>query len=123
MNIAVNGSVISGKYESAVGGAAGQVFPLSGMVDQTAGSTSQSVGFTVIWNNGQNDYQSATGWCGQLQSIGGQDTITAMWLLNSETEPSSNWASTLIGQDVFTRTPPIEAQAAELRKKHPYRHW
>lgn len=115
MNLSVeetsnNGSVITGTYQSQVGEAGG-IYTLSGITDEGTGDPTPNIGFTVSWVNPSNgNSNSVTAWSGQLQVIDGQEVITAFWLLTQETNPANNWSSTRIGQDVFTRTQPTEAQ-------------
>lgn len=105
-----NGSVITGTYQSQVG-AAGGIYTLSGITDEGTGDPTPNIGFTVSWVNPANgNSNSVTAWSGQLQVIDGEEVITAFWLLTQETNPANNWSATRIGQDVFTRTPPTEAQ-------------
>ncbi|HSR88788.1 MAG TPA: avidin/streptavidin family protein [Candidatus Udaeobacter sp.] len=116
--IKASGQMLTGTYQSAVGGQG--VFQMTGMVDpvQAAG---QTFGMVVVWNNSTSDLQSTTAWCGQLQMINGQETLTTMWLLNQTTNPADNWESMLIGQDVFTRNAPPGTTAKKAMKKHPYK--
>lgn len=115
MNLSVqeipnNGSVIAGTYQSQVG-AAGGIYTLSGITDEGTGDPTPNIGFAVSWVNPNNgNSNSVTAWSGQLQVINGEEVITAFWLLTQETNPANNWSSTRIGQDVFTRTQPTEAQ-------------
>lgn len=110
VDIHASGSRLTGGYQSAVG--AGGTFPMVGMIDPTP-SSGQTFGMVVTWNNGTSDLQSTTAWCGQLQMVGGQETLTTMWLLSQSTPPADNWESVLIGQDVFTRNKP----SAETMRK------
>lgn len=116
--VSTNGQMLSGTYQSAVGGQG--IFQMTGMVDPVQG-VSQTFGMVVVWNNGQTDLQSTTTWCGQLQIINGQETLTTMWLLNQATDPVYNWESMLIGQDIFTRNMPEAGKAQAALKKHPYK--
>jgi len=104
------GSVVTGTYQSRVGDAGGIYF-LCGVSDEGTGDTTPNIGFTVSWvNPTYGNSNSVTSWSGQLQVIGGEEVITTFWLLTRETDPVNNWKSTIIGQDVFRRTPPTEAQ-------------
>jgi len=112
--------VIAGTYTTAVsssGCAKGQ-FIVAGCTDIDAeGGSSGNVGFCVSWENDQSQCGSVTSWSGQL--VNGQ--IIAFWLLTIEGE--ATWQSTLIGQDIFTTTPPTPAQCSARmqthRKSHP----
>lgn len=117
--VKASGQLLAGSYESAVGSSQG-VYQMSGMIDpvQTSG---QTFGMVVVWNNSTSDLQSTTTWCGQLQMINGQETLTTMWLLNQASAPSENWESMLIGQDVFTRNQPSGETAKKAMQKHPYK--
>jgi hypothetical protein len=107
-----NGSIVSGTYTSKVGGAAGQ-YTLTGITDQGTGDPTPNIGFAVSWVNPNfGNSHSVTTWSGQLQEINGEEVITTFWLLTKEASPTDNWASTLIGQDTFRRTPPTQEQIA-----------
>lgn len=108
--ISNNGSVITGTYQSKVGDAGGS-YSLVGVSDEGTGDPTPNIGFSVSWvNPTYGNSNSVTSWSGQLQVIGGEEVITTFWLLTRETDPANNWKSTVIGQDVFRRTPPTEAQ-------------
>jgi hypothetical protein len=108
--ISNNGSVITGTYQSKVGDSGG-IYSLYGASDEGTGDTTPNIGFSVSWvNPTYGNSNSVTSWSGQLQVIGGEEVITTFWLLTRETDPVNNWKSTIIGQDVFRRRPPTEAQ-------------
>lgn len=108
--ISNNGSVITGTYQSKVGDAGG-IYSLVGISDEGTGDPTPNIGFSVSWvNPTYGNSNSVTSWSGQLQVIGGEEVITTFWLLTRETDPVNNWKSTIIGQDVFRRRPPTEAQ-------------
>ena len=112
MTLATNGKNITGMYQTAVGNASGQ-YDLVGQIDTNVGS-STAIGFVVMWNNASGSSDCVTVWSGQCQVINGEDIIVTTWLLTGETDPSDDWASTLINKDVFTRAQP----AAEVIKKN-----
>ena len=124
----VAGGEIRGTYKTAVSstGCAKGAFPVSGRVD--AGSQAdQPLGFVVAWVNGQSHCNSATAWSGQYQLVGldppYQEQIFTTWLLTSVTSPQENWASTLVGQDLFRRGAPSEGESVissrARRPSHP----
>ena len=97
---------LTGTYETAVSneGCAQGSFKVAGRTDTDNGG--YAVAFVICWQNDESDCESVTAWSGQAQVIDGEETLTAMWLLTSETPPDKNWTSTLVGKDVFTRNPP-----------------
>jgi hypothetical protein len=111
---------VLGTYQSAVSssGCAQGVFPLVGSSDVLAGG--QTFGWTVCWLNASSKCWSTTSWAGQL--LEDNATITALWLLTMKVDPDEEWASTLIGQNVFTRNQPTEDEVVQaLRtKRHPH---
>jgi Avidin family len=119
----VSGGIVTGQYETGVssGGCAEGSYAVQGTTDTDSGG--QSVGLTVTWLNAQSRCNSTTTWAGQYQEIGGAEVLTAMWLLVIDTAPDADWSSTLVGQDVFTRTPPPEEAVAQVaagkRHAHP----
>ncbi len=122
IDIVTNGQ-FTGSYQTAVSssGCAQGSFPLVGQTDIDNGG--QYIGFVVLWNNSEFNCKSGTAWSGQLQTINGIETITTFWLLTMEVIPSQEWASTLVGQDIFTQTQPkqeaIAAQSKLRRHSHP----
>ena len=46
---------------------------------------------------------STTTWSGQWQQIKFDIYIYTTWLLTSQTEPTDNWESTLVGKDTFLK--------------------
>jgi hypothetical protein len=116
------GQPFTGSYQTAVSttACAQGSFQLVGTCDTDTDGT--SVGFVVAWVNGNSNCHSITAWSGQLQIIGGQEEIVATWLLTMETDPGQDWASTLVGQDVFTRNP-VAKETLTLKtqqKRHPH---
>ena len=107
---------LSGSYETAVSssGCAQGAFSLAGRTDVDRGG--QTVGFSVCWLNQGSECNSSTSWSGQYQTVNGEEQITALWLLTQATPPASDWASTLVGQDLFTRQPPTSDEIAARSK-------
>lgn len=122
MNMTVSGSTVWGTYRTAVGHASG-TYDFYGRIDPSPGPYGQALGWTVAWANPYGNSHSATAWSGQYESIGSREEIVALWLLTSETPESQDWASTLVGKDVFTRTPPapeeIETNRRRVAPSHP----
>ena len=113
----IDGNVLSGEYQTRVGDPRG-LYILSGQTD----GDRQSLGWCVGWVNQDGDAHSTTSWSGQYQTVGGDETIAAMWLLTMDIPTSDDWKSTLIGKDVFTRMPPtadIVARASRGPTSHP----
>jgi hypothetical protein len=112
----------SGTYQTAVSttGCAQGVFTLIGISDTDNDGT--SVAFAVAWTNGSSQCHSVTAWSGQLQIINNEEQIIATWLLTSETNPGQDWASTLVGSDIFTRNPLSKKQRAVKSKQKPPSH-
>jgi hypothetical protein len=111
---------VTGTYTTAVsssGCAKGQ-FLLAGRSDVQAGG--QTIGWAVSWLNTSSKCWSTTSWAGHFD---GQGTIMAFWLLAMRADPGEEWASTVIGQDVFTRTQPTEEEIVHAlqmkRHSHP----
>jgi hypothetical protein len=121
MNLNVNGSVLSGSYQTAVGNAQG-IYALTGGLDSLPFSGEQAAGFVVAWINQYGTSNSVTTWSGQYQVISGVEQIHTLWLLTGETYPQDNWASTLIHNDLFMRTQPSKEQIAEILLRGPAPH-
>jgi hypothetical protein len=49
---------------------------------------------------------------GQYQTINGEEQITAAVAAHPGDPPASDWAFTLVGQDIFTRQPPRSDEIA-----------
>lgn len=119
----INGGTLTGTYETAVSskGCAKGVFAVTGRTDVDKGG--MTLGFAVTWLNGQSTCNSTTAWAGQYRGPIGQESLTAMWLLVMKTDVEHEWASTLVGEDVFTRqalSPERQAEvAARKRHSHP----
>ena len=116
MNLEVNGSVLTGTYQTAVGDAEG-IYNLTGGVDTSPLAGKQAVGFVVAWVNQYGSSNSATAWSGQYQTMEGIEEIQTQWLLTQETSPEDDWLSTLVNHDVFTRTAPTPEQVARRKKR------
>lgn len=123
LTIKTNGNVISGVYHNEAGQAKGD-YNFIGVIEPAPLDSNQAIAWVVTWvrQSDNKNFHSVTAWSGQYQLIGnpqtGQpvETIVAEWLLTSETAPDADWASTNVGHDVFTRTPPTPA-AVEARLK------
>jgi Avidin family len=118
----ISDGTLVGTYETAVSnGCAQGKFALIGRTDVESGG--DTVGFAVTWKNDQSSCNSTTSWAGQYQIVDGQEYLTAFWLLARESDAEEQWASTLVGEDVFTRqTVNAERQgevAAYKRRPHP----
>ncbi|MFC5475984.1 avidin/streptavidin family protein [Paraherbaspirillum soli] len=121
MTIEQNGNVLTGTYQTGVGTAQGR-YPLQGMIN-SSGDASQTTAWSVAWVNPSGNSHSTTAWCGQLQTNGNhQPVLIAMWLLTSETSPSQDWASTQIGQDVFTRQRPTDDMVSKALARGHFSH-
>ena len=83
---------------------------VAGRTDTHADSA-QNVGWVVSWENEYGYSDRVTAWSGELQNIDSEEVISTTWLLTIETAPDANWKSTLVGKDVFRRTPPDEESA------------
>lgn len=109
---------MTGTYTTAVsssGCARGQ-FMLAGRTDIWADG--QTVGWAVTWLNSSSKCWSTTSWAGHYDGT----RITAFWLLAEQAAPGEQWASTLIGQDVFTRTAPTEDEVAQVHQAKRHSH-
>src|SRR5690242_14483206 len=105
MDLQVHGADITGTYHTGVGKTKKSgTYVLVGRYDIKS-KKSRAVAFVVSWQNKTKSVGSITAWAGQYQMHNGQETITTTWLLTDETKPTNNWRSTLIGFDVFVRTP------------------
>jgi hypothetical protein len=116
----VQGDTIVGTYETAVSGSgcAKGIFPVIGRTDVDAGGT--TLGFTITWRNDKSSCNSTTSWAGQYQVIDDQEVLIALWLLAMKTNVEEDWASTLVGEDMFFREPASPERQAEVatRKRH-----
>ncbi|MGH9947223.1 MAG: avidin/streptavidin family protein [Pyrinomonadaceae bacterium] len=109
MELVLKQGNLSGWYETAVGSASGP-YVLAGRTD-TDDDAARNVGWVVSWENDKGSSDSVTAWSGELQEIDGEEVISTTWLLTIETTPATNWKSTLVGKDIFTRTPPDEGSS------------
>ena len=116
MVLKVQGNVLAGIYNSAVGPAKGD-YVLAGLVYPDQDGASRTLGFSVIWTNDQTDLGSVTAWSGQWQKAKGEDEqIVTMWLLTVGTAADDDWEAFRTGQDVFTRDKPKSASVKSARK-------
>jgi hypothetical protein len=121
MVLSVKGADITGHYHTEVGDATG-IYELRGRVD-TKGGRSRAIGFVVSWENEHGRSESVTTWSGEVETNDqGEDRIFTTWLLTKETDPANNWKSTLVRQDVFSRTPPDPAKVTRVRMLKPRSH-
>ena len=118
MELEINGASLSGTYHTAVGDAGG-IYELVGSIDVDGDpSIGQAIAWVVVWNNrAKGSSHSITAWSGQYEVIDGAEEITTLWLLTAQTDPSNDWNSTHINQDIFKRNPPTEAQIIKSRKR------
>jgi hypothetical protein len=118
----VSKGTLAGSYETAVseGPVTGQ-FEVVGRTDVDRGG--ETVGFAVTWVNDQSNSNSTTTWAGHYLNSGGDEHLTAFWLLVMRTDPGDEWASTLVGEDVFRRktlSPERQAEVGTLKRHaHP----
>jgi hypothetical protein len=103
MVLNVDSNIVSGFYHTSVGDAKG-LYELVGRIDTTQDGD-QVVGWVVSWQNQFGSSGSVTSWSGQYRIDKEVEAIVTTWLLTSETDPLSDWHSTLIGCDRFWRTP------------------
>jgi avidin family protein len=123
MKLEVNGNVITGVYTNAAGQATGD-FKLYGVIEPSPVDSNQVLAWVVTWvrlSDGKN-FHSVTAWSGQYQSIDQQEVLTTEWLLTSETDPNDDWASTMVGHDVFTRTVPASGTITKRLKLSAWSH-
>jgi plastocyanin len=121
MTLNVNGMEVTGTYQTAVGEAQG-IYQLYGAADSEPPGSNQAVGFVVAWENDSGSSHSVTAWSGQWQIIDGEETITTMWLLTAERHPAQDWASTLVGKDVFMRNQPPQDRIAKHARMSAWSH-
>lgn len=120
----VSDGTIVGSYQTAVSssGCARGAYPLLGKTDVDSGG--QTVGFSVTWLNAESpSCNSTTSWVGQYQMVDGVEQLPSIWILVMKTDPEDEWASTLVGEDLFTREPPaaehLAAGSPRRRPAHP----
>jgi len=119
MMLTENGASITGTYQTRVGDASG-IYQLVGSIDVDGdpSTNGQAVAWVVVWSNAAHgSSHSITAWSGQYQVINGEEEITTLWLLTAEMPSNSDWASTTVNQDVFTRTPPSAEVALAAKKR------
>lgn len=96
---------LSGCYNTAVGHAK-NLYSLVGKTNLhlKAVCDKASVGFTVAYQNDHfGDSMSVCSWSGKYQLLDSQEIIETTWLLTRERSHESNWDSTLVGKNSFTR--------------------
>ena len=116
MMLEVNGDSITGTYQTAVGSAEG-TYQLVGSMDSNPTEGGQAIAWVVVWNNQYLNSHSITAWSGQYQTIDGEEEIASLWLLTREEPSADDWSSTLINQDIFTRTKPSETDILKAKKR------
>ncbi len=116
MNLEVNGASITGTYQTAVGSAEG-TYQLVGSIDSDPTAGGEAIAWVVVWNNQHLNSHSITAWSGQYQTIGEEEEISSLWLLTREEPSEDDWSSTLINQDIFTRTKPSETDILKAKKR------
>ncbi len=121
MELQVNGSSLTGTYQTAVGDATG-IYLLVGSLDPAPSPGGQAIAWVVVWNNEYGNSHSITAWSGQYQVIQGEEEIVSLWLLTSEQMPNHDWKSTLVNQDVFTRTAPSQQSIERAASRRPPSH-
>jgi len=85
----------------------------------TSADGSQVIGWVVRWHNPDptKPIHAVTVWCGQYQkNKKNEEVISTQWLLTEATDFADDWESTLIGNDLFKRTPPPK-ELVELRSQ------
>lgn len=119
MTLNVTGATsIAGVYQTVVGDAYG-IYDLTGSYDSGGdpSNNGQATGWVVVWVNEYGNSGSVTTWSGQYQIIDGIEEIETIWLLTTESASASDWSSTRVNKDTFTRTPPSEETVARAKKK------
>ncbi len=110
----VHDGQIEGKYETTVGSAQGIYRYRVELKKITISQRNQSIGWVVVWDNNITNNNCVTSWSGQLQETDGAQVIHAYWVLTIETASRSNWKSTMIGHDTFTRQFTLPSPMNEL---------
>jgi avidin family protein len=111
----VNGKTVTGWYISAVGAASGP-YELIGFLDRT--DETPTLGWTVAWQNQNQQAHSVTTWCGQAQIIDQEQQIDTTWLLVRSTSVAEDWEATMVSKDLFRRvksSPAAVQRAMKLR--------
>jgi hypothetical protein len=119
MSLSLEGSSITGTYQTAVGDANG-IYQLVGRIDIDGDPsvTGQAIGWVVLWSNDANgSSHSITVWSGQYQIIDGVEEIEALWLLTSETPVDYDWTATQINKDIFIRSESSKETVMKASKK------
>jgi Avidin family len=114
MYLEVNDKRVSGWYISAVGEATGP-YDLIGFLDVT--DETPTVGWSVAWQNRQQQAHSVTTWCGQAQMIDGDQQIDTTWLLARSTRVAEDWESTMVSKDLFRRMKATQAQVRHAMQR------
>lgn len=106
MEIRVERGQIVGTYTTHIGSTQG-TYALVGRTDVGDDGhpegTLGSIGWAVGWKNAQGNDHGVTTWTGQVQEAGGEVRMVTTWVYVQETTPDTNWNSTQIGFNLFTR--------------------
>jgi len=97
MTLVQNGSVLTGKYESAVSGGGGKI-----LGDLSGWGSGRLISFSVNWPS-----DAITAWVGHLVTENGSDAMETLWQMATRmpdpTDPNELWESVLSGADRFTK--------------------
>lgn len=131
MKLEVRGSSLTGTYQNPfIEG----TYPLVGHVDPAPTAVVRVLSYTLRFINDEYNLHFVTGQSGQLITVDGEEEIVVQWLTTHEAPdiPAAllGWGLakepwtyfTDVGQDVFKRTLPAEADIAEHVKAHPLEH-
>jgi len=88
---------LRGTYCGGTGALAGAMYPVFGSYDATPSQAATVLGFVVEWT----EAHTVTSWAGRYHHADG--SITATWLMTTETETADDWKSTFVGHDFFLR--------------------
>ena len=122
LNLYVNGSELTGYFYSL------QVqpeewYPLHGSVDPDQSLPNRALSFSVSWitDGTPSEFRSVTSYTGQYHSLpNGSEVINTIFLLQDETSPQKQYASTMVGYDNFVRVAPTLAEIEdEVRTRRP----
>lgn len=88
---------LSGTYHAGAGAVPDRTYRVVGSYDPAPFGPVTVLGFVVDWAG----THSLTVWSGQHHA--GEGTITATWLMTTETGTEDEWKATMVGHDVFRR--------------------
>ena len=119
---AIVGNTFQLNYQTAVSteNCAQGTFNGTGYINVAPSGT--TIGMVVAWQNELSNCESVTTWSGYCTVDPLNQQIVAFWLLTS-IDPANQWASTLVGQDIFSQTPPTEKEIEKnsLIKRHSHK--